>query len=244
MSKNTLLAFFALSLATASCAAQNPDAVSLLKRSDAYRNGWNSFVMKVRITSYVSGKSDEEKRYEVSQKGVDKTYIESLSPLEKGQHLLTLGDDMWISLPGTSHPLRITPLERLAGEASNGDVARTNYAMDYLPVYVRKEKVGNQECDVLELTAQSKGATYHKIIYWLRAENARPVKAEFYLTSGKLFKSVTFDRYCVIAGHEQLQKLTLYDEIHHNAYSVLEYSDVTPRQLPDRLFNQGRADTF
>ena len=37
-----------------------------------------------------------------------------------------LGDDMWVYLPDTSRPIRITPLERLSGDASNGDVARTN----------------------------------------------------------------------------------------------------------------------
>ncbi len=56
-----------------------------------------------------------------------------------------LGDDMWIYLPDTSRPVRITPLERLSGDASNGDVARTNYAVDYSPVYLRTEKVGAED---------------------------------------------------------------------------------------------------
>ncbi len=113
------------------CRAATPDAEALLKRSDAYRNGWPSYVLKVKITHYESGKADEDKLYEVSQKGTEKTYVEFLSPREKGQHLLMLGDDMWVYLPDTSRPVRITPLERLSGDASNGDVARTNYAVDY-----------------------------------------------------------------------------------------------------------------
>jgi hypothetical protein len=56
--------------------------------------------------------ADEDKLYEVSQKGTEKTYVEFLSPREKGQHLLMLGDDMWVYLPDTSRPVRITPLER------------------------------------------------------------------------------------------------------------------------------------
>ncbi len=111
------------------------DAEALLKRSDTFRNGWPSYVLKVKITNYESDKSDEEKLYTVSQKGADKTYVEFMSPRDKGRHLLMLGDDMWIYLPDTSRPIRITPLERLSGDASNGDVARTNYAVDYSPVY-------------------------------------------------------------------------------------------------------------
>jgi len=201
-------------------------------------------VVRVRITDFESGRPDEEHLYEVSQKGTDKTYVDFMSSREKGEHLLMLGDDMWVYLPDTSRPVRITPLERLTGDASNGDVARTNYAADYSPVYLRTEKVGNVECYVLDLTAKRKGATYHRILYWLRVQDARPVRAEFYLTSGKHIKSATFDEYAPSSGKELLRKLTLYDEIRHNSRSVLEYSGAAPRSLPDKLFNQGRSDMF
>lgn len=226
------------------CKAATPDAEELLKRSDTYRNGWPSFVINVKITNYESGKSDEERLYQVSQKGTDKTYVEFMSPRDKGRHLLMLTDDMWIYLPDTSRPVRITPLERLSGDASNGDVARTNYAVDYSPKYLRSEKVGTEECHVLELTAKRKGATYQRILYWIHASDARPVRAEYYLTSGKHIKSATFDQYGDFGGHTLLRKLTLYDEIHHNSHSVLEYSGAAPKNLPDKLFYQGRADRF
>jgi outer membrane lipoprotein-sorting protein len=221
-----------------------PDAEALLKRSDTYRNGWPSFMTQVKITNYESGKPDEEKLYEVSQKGTDKTYVEFMSPREKGRHLLMLGDDMWVYLPDTSRPVRITPLERLSGDASNGDVARTNYAADYAPVYLRREKMGDVDCHVLELTARRKGATYQRILYWVRVEDARPLRAEFYLTSGKRIKSATFDDYAEIGGKTLLRRFTLYDEIRHNSHSLLEYSATSARDLPDKLFYQGRSDRF
>jgi outer membrane lipoprotein-sorting protein len=198
----------------------------------------------VRITNFEGDKSDEIKLYEVSQKGTEKTYVEFMSPREKGQHLLMLGDDMWVYLPDTSRPVRITPLERLSGDASNGDIARTNYAADYTPVFVRTETVGTEKCNVLELTAKRKGATYQRILFWVRVEDARPVKAEFYLTSGKHIKSATFDEYASIGGKMQLRRMTLYDEIRHNSHSVLEYSGIAPRELADKLFYQGRTDRF
>jgi outer membrane lipoprotein-sorting protein len=220
------------------------DAEAVLKHSDTYRNGWPSYVLHVKITNYESGRADEEKLYEVSQKGTEKTYVEFMSPREKGQHLLMLGDDMWVYLPDTSRPVRITPLERLSGDASNGDVARTNYAADYIPVYVRTEKSGADDCYVLNLTAKRKGATYQRILYWLRVHDDRPVKAEFYLTSGKLIKSATFDDFLTVDGRAQLRRMTLYDEIRHNSHSVLDYSGIAPRELPDKLFYQGRTDRF
>jgi outer membrane lipoprotein-sorting protein len=224
--------------------AATPDATALLKRSDTYRNGWPAYTLRVKITNYESGKSDEESLYEVSQKGTDKTYVEFMSPRDKGRHLLMLGDDMWIYLPDTSRPVRITPLERLSGDASNGDIARTNYAVDYTAAYVRDEKVGNENCYVLELTARRKGATYQRILYWVRVEDARPVRAEFYLTSGKHIKSATFDEYAPSGGKMLLRRLTLYDEIRHNSHSVLDYSNAAQHDLPDKLFYQGRSDRF
>jgi len=239
-----LLAFLFTWVLVGHAAPPTPDADALLKRSDTYRNGWPAYVVHVKITNYESGKSDEEHLYEVSQKGTDKTYVEFMSPREKGRHLLMLGDDMWVYLPDTSRPVRITPLERLTGDASNGDVARTNYAVDYSPAYLRTEKLGTTDCFVLELTAKRKGATYQRIVYWLRTEDARPVRAEFYLTSGKHIKSATFDEYLESNGRPILHKLTLYDEIRHNSHSVLEYNGAAPRDLADKLFYQGRADKF
>jgi outer membrane lipoprotein-sorting protein len=241
-----IVVVFLLLVAVVGHAASAPgvDAAALLKRSDTFRNGWPAFVTRVKITNYEAGKPDEEKLYEVSQKGIEKTYVEFMSPREKGRHLLMLGDDMWVYLPDTSRPVRITPLERLSGDASNGDVARTNYAADYTPVYLREEKVGDVNCHVLELTARRKGATYQRILYWLRAEDARPVRAEFYLTSGKHIKSATFDDYAQFGGKTLLRRLTLYDEIRHNSHSLLEYSQTSPHDLPDKLFYQGRTDRF
>jgi outer membrane lipoprotein-sorting protein len=244
-----LIVFFsglliACTLVSRAATPATPDAEALLKQPDLFRNGWPSYVVHVKITDYEAGRSDEEHLYEVSQKGTYKTYVEFMSPREKGEHLLMLGDDMWVYLPDTSRPVRITPLERLTGDASNGDVARTNYAADYSAVYLRTEKVGAEECYVLELTAKRKGATYQRILYWIRVEDARPVKAEFYLTSGKHIKSAGFDEYGITDGKMLLRRLTLYDEILHNSYSVLEYSGTTPRELPDKLFYQGRADRF
>jgi outer membrane lipoprotein-sorting protein len=239
-----LIGFLLTCVLVSHAAPATPDAEALLKHSDTFRNGWPAYVVRVKITDFESGKPDEEHLYEVSQKGTDKTYVDFMSPREKGEHLLMLGDDMWVYLPDTSRPVRITPLERLTGDASNGDVARTNYAADYSPGFLRTEKVGAVECYVLDLTAKRKGATYQRILYWLRVPDARPVRAEFYLTSGKHIKSATFDEYAPSSGKELLRRLTLYDEIRHNSHSVLEYSGAAPRSLPDKLFNQGRSDMF
>ncbi len=235
---------FPIMLIAAAAFAAAPDPDALLKQFDSLRNGWNSYVVRVSIRNYEEGKQDEEHLFEVYQKGTEKSYVEFLSPREKGQHLLMLGDDMWIYLPDTSRPIRITPLERLTGNASNGDVARTHYATDYTAVFLRTEMVNGVNCHLLELTARRKGSTYRRILLWLRASDGRPVKADFFAVSGKQLKSATYDRYQEVNGQLMLRRMTIYDHVRKGSHSVMEYLQFTQRSLPDRMFHQGRSERF
>jgi hypothetical protein len=80
---------------------------------------------------------------------------------------------------------------------------------------------------------------------WLRSgATNRPVKADFYLASGKHAKSATYDRYEEVRGRTQLQRMTIYDQIRKQSWSVMEYADWQPRNLPDRMFHQGRSERF
>jgi outer membrane lipoprotein-sorting protein len=220
------------------------EAQALLQRSDLARNGWESYSVRVKITTFEAGKPNEEHLYQVSQKGMEKSHVEFLSPREKGQFLLMLRDDMWIYLPDTRRPIRITPQERLTGDASNGDVARTNFAADYDAAYLRDEPAAGVDCHVLELTAKRKGATYRRIEYWIRARDARPVKADFYVMSGKQIKSATFDEYVTVQGKTLLRKMTISDQVRRTSHSVLEFSGFAPREFPDKLFSRDRLDRF
>jgi len=55
--------------------------------------------------------------------------------------------------------------------------------VDYSPTFLRNEKVGAVDCNVLEPTQTQRGQTYQRIVYWLRTEDCASVRAEFYLTS-------------------------------------------------------------
>ena len=121
-----------------------------------------------------------------------------MSPREKGQHLLMLGDDMWVYLPDTSRPVRITPLERLSRRRLQRRRGPHQLRRRLLaPSICAPRRSATENCYVLDLTAKRKGSTYQRILYWLRVEDARPVRAEFYLTSGKHIKSATFDEYAI-----------------------------------------------
>ena len=41
-----------------------------------------------------------------------------------------------------------------------------------------------------------------------------------------------------------LRRMTIYDQIRKTSHSVMEYSGYEARELPDKLFHQGRTDRF
>jgi hypothetical protein len=64
--------------------------------------------------------------------------------------VLMKGDDMWINLSGSRRALRITPMQRLMGEASNGDVAKLSFSRDYNATILEADG------DLLKLELQAK----------------------------------------------------------------------------------------
>ena len=180
-----------LASAAAGRAAEMDDAASLLAKADGFRSGGGSFVTRVKITSFEGSQATDDAEFEASIKG-DSSYVRFLSPRSKGQALIMRGDDMWLLLPAVARPVRITPIQRLLGNASNGDIARLRYSDDYEPTVAGEKTVDGEASAVLDLRARRKGATYQRILYTVRRADGRPVHAELYLTSGKPLKTVAF----------------------------------------------------
>jgi hypothetical protein len=125
------------------------------------------------------------------------------------------------------------------GDASNGDVARTNFSRDYKPKLVGEEQINNKECYKLELTATNEAATYQRVEYWVTKNDFKPIKAELYLASGRHYKSVIYNEYKqVVGGKYLLAKMTLYDRLRENKYTIMEYLKYEQKDLPEKYFNK------
>lgn len=215
-----------------------PDPEKLLVQSDLSRNGWETYEVLTTIRNYIDGELKEEGEYGTSIKGADRTLVKFLNVDVKGQYLLMLEDAMWIYMPNTRKPIRITPLQRLLGNASNGDVARTRYAGDYAPTLKGEETVEGVPCYILNLTAKSEGATYNRVELWVRQEDARPRKAEIYLTSGKHYKTIFYDTFATVHGKLLLVQMTILDRLREGSKTIMSFSGYTPKEIPDKFFNK------
>ena len=214
------------------------EASDLLKRSDLTRNAWETYLNRTLIRNYEDGELKDEGAFEVSIKGDSKTLVRFLNPDVKGQYLLMLDDAMWIYLPNTRKPIRITPLQRLLGDASNGDVARTHYAADYAPSAIREDNLDGTPCYVLELNPKRDGATYNRIEYWIDKEKVQPRKAEIYLASGKHYKTIFYDKYAMVSGRLLLTQMTILDRLREGRKTIMSFSDYQSKDIPEKYFNK------
>ncbi len=121
-----------LLLGFGSCALATPDAQTLLQRADHARGGGlPGIIWEIQLGSREGERAEELQRLVV--KAVDNASLaETLEPpRSRGARLLQVERNMWLTRPGLSKPIPISPRQRMSGQAANGDIAATNYAADY-----------------------------------------------------------------------------------------------------------------
>lgn len=216
-----------------------PDAQHILEVAERARTGgWDAFAFDVKITDESAKGPRAVTNYQVMVKGALQTLVRFSDPGDKGKVLLMVEEGMWFYLPSASRPIRVTPLQKLAGNASNGDVAQTDFAVLYSAKVVGEEAVDGRPAWVLELTARNKGATYRSARYWV-TKDGLPLQAELRLTSDKPSKFVRFEEYQEVAGRRLLKRQTIVDLLRNDRpRTVLEYRNYGARELPDRFFNK------
>ena len=214
-------------------------AKSILEKADLVRFPSGGFEVNVTIASSAPGKEIETRRYKVLSKGNENTVVMITEPAsERGQIMLMKGRDLWVFLPNVSQPIRVPLSQRLTGQVANGDLARANFAGDYTPKLLRSEKVNGEPMHVLELTANDRGVTYHRVLYWVRESNNWPHRAEFYSVSNRLLKTALYQNFARLGGRVRPARLVMHDALREDEESVMDYAELKTRDLPDKIFTK------
>lgn len=219
----------------------NDDAQArrIVEAADRIRFPGEGFQVDVSIVTTGKDRSPDERKYRVLSKGNDNTVVMVTEPAsERGQILLMKGHDLWVFLPNVSQPVRLSLSQRLTGEVANGDLARANFAGDYNPKVLRTETIDGEAYDVLELTAVDRSVTYPHVVYWVRASDSAPYKAEFYSASNRLLKTCRYEKYERVLGKLRPGRLVMQDALHADDESTLDYSGMKLRDLPDKVFTK------
>lgn len=215
----------ALAVACGSAAAQDVDAI--LRKADSHRLPNASAQVDTLVQTFKDGKQDKEKRYQVLLRAGGKALILFRSPGEAGQKVLMSGDDFWMQLPGSARPIRITPLQKLLGDASTGDIATMTWSGDYHGNVAREVDIDGVHCLELELAATRKTLSYQRIVLHVAKADYRPVHADLYASSNKRLKQARYSQ----------DRMVLSDEIATGRETVVTITASKPRQFGDELFN-------
>jgi outer membrane lipoprotein-sorting protein len=221
--------FFALPLIA------DEKAASVLARSDVFRNPIESFSVDVELMSFAPGGKTDTSRFRVFGKGSDRSIVEFTFPqTEKGKYLLMLRDAMWIYMPTASRPIRISPLQRLMGQASNGDVARTSFTVDY----DAKSVADDGDAFVIELVAKDPSVAYNRVRLWIDKQSYEPRRADFYVVSGKLIKRATYSEYGVMNGRRAVTAVEIDDLLKPGNRTIMRYANLAQRDNPEKMFTK------
>jgi hypothetical protein len=255
--KHTILFAIALTLLTGQAQSQapQPDTSTILKTTDKFRMSADNLQVETLINVVnPDGTPDKERRYTVFAQAGRQSLVLMQSPAEKGQKVLMLGDDFWLLMPSSQRPLRITPMQKLLGDASTGDIATMSWADDYAAKLLGEEPCAPtktdspaaspplqaasapQTCLHLSLSATRKGVTYQRIELWVGKTRYEPVRADLYVLSDKLAKQASFVMDKPTAP-TQVNEMVLFDQVSNRKTTHVRYLSRKPRQVPAEWLN-------
>jgi len=175
-----------------------PSAEQILQKAEAVRNPTLDYAVDFTIhgVSRGSAGSERDASYSMVASGKDRTVILMRSPSNLYGALVLMAEGRcWMLLPRASKPWELSAAQMLAGDIATGDLARSNLLRGYTATVAGEDDAAGEPCWRLELVADSDGAHYGRILYWVGKKSFLPKKLEHYGRTGNLAKVVEYSDY-------------------------------------------------
>jgi outer membrane lipoprotein-sorting protein len=237
----------ALSLTSVVWAADSPadaDAQRILAASDGVRNPAHAFALTTTLIEYHNGRQTDTSTLQVyakaeSASGQYRNLIRFAAPArDQNKLMLKNGNDLWFYDPASQASVRISPRQRLLGQAANGDVVTVNLSKDYHAELLDEEDVEDGDrvlrpCYHLALSAVAADVTYSRIEMWIERDNDHPIKSKFYADSGQLLKTAYYRRYQRELDALRPTETVIIDGLDRQWVTIMRYADYGWRDVPD-----------
>lgn len=248
-------AIFCCCMLLANLAWAAPNATEILAASDAIRNPGRPFSVTVTLTEFQGGKQVDTSTlvsYSRTQQagGQFASLIKFVLPArDAGKLMLKNGNDLWFYDPVSKASVRLSPQQRLLGQASNGDVATVNFAKDYTAASLGVEEVMDGERQTrkahkLVLTAAAPDVTYASIEMWVDVDTNRPLKARFFAESSRLLKTAYYRRFQQQLGVERPTETVIIDGLNPQSVTLMRFSDYAARAIPETWLQRDYLPRF
>ncbi len=233
MYKQVIQAILMFGVSLSLVAEPIPDGETLIKQIDQTRVTSDQVKVVTEITLIKNDQIESTKLFEVWVSTERRSLAVFKTAKEKGQKVLMLGDDFWMLMPKSKRPIRITPMQKLLGEASTGDIASLRWSEDYR-VNSTESHQGSDclNCWLLELESKRKGISYDRVELFVDKQSLVPKIANLYLKSGKLAKVAKF-----VMGEKLVEEMILVDGLQNNQVTKVKYLEIKDTDIPDKFFN-------
>ena len=219
-------------------------AQRILAASDAVRNPTHAFALTTILTEYHNGRQTDTNTLEIYAKadaasGQFRNLIRFAAPArDLNKLMLKNGNDLWFFDPASQASVRISPRQRLLGQAANGDVVTVNLAKDYHAELLGEEDVADgdrvlRSCHHLALNAVAADVTYSRIEMWIERDNDHPIKSKFYAESGQLLKTAYYRRYDRELEGMRPTETVIIDGLDRQWVTIMQYANYAWRDVPD-----------
>jgi len=257
--KTSAFLFACLSLlslgASSVTALAAPDAQAILSASDAIRNPDKPFSVTTTLIEYRNGAQADTNTLGIYSKadansGQFRSLIRFVAPArDAGKLMLKNGNDLWFYDPASKASIRLSPQQRLLGQAANGDVVTVNLSKDYKATLAGEEDLKDGEgqmhhCYKLALVETNPDVTYFKVEMWVDSGNNRPIMARFYTESDRLLKKAYYRKYQAQLGMERPTETVIIDGLDPKWVTVMRYSDYKWRDVPDAWLQRDYLPRF
>ena len=248
-----LSAVLATALATGPAAAQpaspEPSAAEIVNASDRVRNPDRPFRLTNTLVEYVNGKARDRVVLVIYAREDAATrqfrnlarYVEP--PRDFGKMALLNPPNLWFYDPASKSSIRISPQQRLIGQASDADVLTVNLARDYKSEILGEETIQDadrkdRQCWHLDMTAATPEAAYARMEYWIERGTYRSVKAKLYSDSGRLLKIAYYRKYQDELGGVRPTETIIIDAVDANLVTTVTGTDYRYQEIPDAWFQR------
>ena len=193
-----------------------------LRELDKQRMVINEGTVQVEIVSVNRRGKTTFKKYNIFRKDKSNSLVIFAHKSEKGSLVVKEKNNLYIKTGRSSRAIRISPIQRLVGDTSIGDILEIRFEDNY--------KIDKINDNIIALKALDSKSTYSKIK--LYTKNKKLFKADLYSYSGKKLKTIFYE---TING---FTKINRYRFVSQKGESNVTMSNYKAFQLKNRFFKK------
>ena len=229
-------------------ASRAEDAQQIVAKADHVLNPEKPFRGTTTLTEYKSSQPINRNVLLIFSKIDPATHqfrnlVRYIDPPRDAGKMVLLGHVLWFYDPASKTSVRISPQQRLTGQAAIGDVLTANLAIDYTAALVGPETIPDadrlqRQTWHLDMKAANENATYNRVEYWVEQGTYHPIKAKYYSDSGRLLKILYYRGFTERLGAERPGGAVIIDAVDSSLVTAVEFSGGTFQDIPDAWFQR------